>query len=204
MVVMLSQILASPYQQFCTVVWNSFPYSLDTQQIFHLKNKGYLRLGFCALKLSFIRPTIARNCVFSLSVSGYSRTINHNQKEQNHKTCVYALRDWGSEGIQMDFRVLSSTAEGLNCPIAKRVIKCRIFVSGTPGVVTIKWQTKVAGWPVLETPCPGYGKNMEAVGSTECHTTLSRFTTAAHLLFTKFMATGPPSFPHPLQPKSAI
>jgi len=62
----------------------------------------------------------------------------------------------------MDFRVLFSTAEGLNCPIAKMVIKCRIFVSGTPRVVTIKWQTKVAGWPVLENPCRGYGKNMEA------------------------------------------
>lgn len=103
-----------------------------------------------------------------------------------------APREWRIV-IQMDFRVLFPSTEGLNCPIAKRAVKCRIFCSGTPRGVTIKWQTKVAGWPVLETPCPGYGKNMEAA-KAECHTMLSRFTTAAHLLFTDFMAARPPSW----------
>lgn len=96
--------------------------------------------------------------------------------------------------------------EGLNCPIAKRAVKCRIFGSfrefegkqseaeGTPRVVTIKMANKSRRVTscCCRDPLPkGY---MVEIWK-RCHTMLSRFTTAAHLLFADFMATA--SFPFP-------
>lgn len=71
-----------------------------------------------------IHTTIAGNCVFSLSVSGYSRPINHNQKdqEQDHETCPYVRLSWPREWRNPDGRTSASWRVKLsNCEKGRKM-----------------------------------------------------------------------------------